>query len=109
GLQALRDRSGSDARYSALLREVRAEFPGVVVVDARRVGYPTSAFHDPIHLNRKGAGVLSADLAAIIERRGSPAGLVSMPAYRPRRADEGLEDFEQSRLSQKAIRESSIR
>ncbi len=42
--------------------------PDVVVLDARHSGYDGSVFVDPVHLDRRGAEVLTVDLAAIMLR-----------------------------------------
>jgi hypothetical protein len=60
-------------RYPALLSRVLAGRRSVVLLDARDAGYPRSAFHDLVHLNRGGAAAFSAELADFVRRNESTA------------------------------------
>lgn len=102
-LQRRRERSGADAAFEAFVRGNVADFHGVAVLDARRAGYPSSRFIDPIHLDRDGALAFSDDVAAAVGRglaagRGGPRW-ESLPAYRPRPGSPRVEDLEQSALA----------
>ena len=55
---------GSDAAYERFVRDVAARHPNAVVLDARGSAYDGNAFIDPLHLDRRGAGVLTGDIAA---------------------------------------------
>jgi len=85
--QARRDALGLDAHHSKNLRAVAARSPNLTVLDARHAGYPASAFFDSCHLNDRGAGRLSADVAAAVDRRGGGGGgggggrWVALPPY----------------------------
>ena len=76
---------GSDAIFERFARVVAARHPNAVVLDARHAGYDSSTFIDPLHLDRRGAAVLTADLAArLAEDLAAPtrsANWVAMPAF----------------------------
>ena len=74
GAQAYRESHGFDASYEAFLRRMQAEFPDLTVLDTRRLGLDRSAFVDPVHLDERGASVLSAAVADAIaaDRPGGP-------------------------------------
>jgi hypothetical protein len=66
--QARREALGLDAHHTGNLRAVQARSPNLVILDARRAGYPASAFFDSCHLNARGASRLSAEVALAIGR-----------------------------------------
>ncbi len=89
--------SGTRARYMAMAESFAARHPGVTLVDATTARYPTEAFNDPVHLNRDGAVVFSADLSDVIRSRaaregGTVAARVGLPDYRPDRDAARVED-----------------
>jgi hypothetical protein len=93
--------SGTRARYMAMAESFTARHPGVTLVDATAARYPTGAFNDPVHLNRDGAVVLTADLAEVIRSRlagdgGALAARVGLPDYR---ADKNAARIEDSRMT----------
>ena len=53
--QARRDSLGLDAPHTRNLARSRRGSPNMVILDARRSGYPASAFFDACHLNARGA------------------------------------------------------
>jgi hypothetical protein len=65
----LRAARGSDAIYSRFVRSIAERHPGVVVVDARGSAGSESTHVDHIHLDRRGASALTADLASIVMGR----------------------------------------
>ena len=68
GLQAFRDRSGSEAAYEQLVRSARARHPRTMtVLDAQRAAYPPGYFVDATHLNGRGATVLSQAVAITLK------------------------------------------
>ena len=75
--QRHRDALGLDAAHTRNLRALQARHPGLVVVDARRLGLSGEYFIDSCHLNARGARVLSARLADAIGAHldGTPARL----------------------------------
>ncbi len=78
--QSRREAVGSDAEFSKLIAELQAEFPAMVVVDARRSGYRDDHFIDPIHLNHRGAARLTADFAAVVRDPSTgPGRWVDLP------------------------------
>ncbi|MGE3822041.1 MAG: hypothetical protein AB7I30_21720 [Isosphaeraceae bacterium] len=81
GVQRLRERNGRDAAYEAFVRALAARHPHVVVVDARRAGYPARAMADLTHLNREGALVFSAALADVIAARLAETGPGASPRW----------------------------
>ncbi len=80
GLQALRDRSGAEARYEKWVRSFQARYPRfVTVLDARWVVSDPSMFVDATHLSGHGAIALShclgKALKAELARPVSPSEL----------------------------------
>jgi lysophospholipase L1-like esterase len=93
--------SGTRARYMAMAGSFTARHPGVTLVDATTARYPVEAFNDPVHLNRDGAVVFTADLADVIRSRlatggGTATALVGLPDYR---ADKNADRVEDSRAT----------
>jgi hypothetical protein len=75
--QALRDAHGHTGRDTTNLRGLLDRIPGLVVLDARRAGYPASSFFDSVHLNKVGAESFSKALADAVgaEMRENPPAL----------------------------------
>jgi hypothetical protein len=98
--QAVREELGTDQQYTAFVRSVLAEFPGLVVIDVRHSGYEDRVFRDPVHLDRHGASALSTDVATILERNLDPRShgqrWVDLPKYRDEAPAVALEDLEES-------------
>ncbi len=65
-VQARRERNGLDEAYTRFLEGLRAEFPTLVILDARRLRLDASLYIDPVHLDLEGAKILSAFLAEAI-------------------------------------------
>ena len=113
-VQVKRDALGVDERYTRFVRAAIALYPNIVVVDARRAGFPTRLYTDSSHLDLEGAHAFSDDLAPVLRRHGpgpfasAPAARwVAMPAYRDRPMTIALEDERQSRVA--AARGATIR
>jgi hypothetical protein len=70
GTQSYRERYGFDAAYEAFLRRMQGEFPHLVVLDSRRLGLDRTAFIDPVHLDARGASILSVAVADAIAGEG---------------------------------------
>jgi hypothetical protein len=106
--QALRDRNGLDAEHTRLVHLFQGRFPGVVVIDGRRLGYGPSAFTDPFHLNRRGSAAFSAEVADVLRHAlaGPPAGAtwVGLPPRRMRAIATPLEDLMQSHYVQRDLK-----
>ncbi len=88
GTKGLWRDSGVEARYMGLAGSIAARHSNVTVVDATGSRYAVEAFNDPVHLNRDGAVVFSADLAAAIagwlaRDGGSAPRRIRLPDYRP--------------------------
>jgi hypothetical protein len=64
--QARRDALGHDADHTRNLRAIVARTRNVTVLDARRSGFPASAFIDSCHLNNEGAACLTAAIARAV-------------------------------------------
>jgi hypothetical protein len=98
---ALRSLRGSDLAYDRLARRMIARHPNVVVLDARRSGYDDSVHFDHVHLDRRGAAVLSLDVAAVLVDRPGRAdggsGWVEMPAFAGRVVDDSPAALARSR------------
>lgn len=85
----------------AMAESIAARHPGITLVDATGARYPVAAFNDPVHLNRDGAVVFSADLAEIMRSQlaregGSRLSRVDLPDYR---ADPNAGRVEDSRVT----------
>ena len=76
---------GSDVAYDRFARAALQRHPDVVVLDARRSGYDASVYIDAIHLDKRGAKVVTNDLATLLAdrlRRPSLASRwVELPAF----------------------------
>jgi hypothetical protein len=107
-VQARRDRCGADTAYEAFVRSVLAEHPTLTVIDGRRSGYDHTVHYDPIHLDRRGAAALTADVSHVVDRhirsRSGGPRWEALPAYHDRPIDDRLEDVEQSKVALKAER-----
>jgi hypothetical protein len=68
-VRKLRAARGSEEAFTRYVQAVIARHPDVTVVDARRSGYERSVYVDTIHLDQKGARVLSTDLADVLVDR----------------------------------------
>ncbi|HWE37494.1 MAG TPA: hypothetical protein VG406_13070 [Isosphaeraceae bacterium] len=97
--QADGERTGVDARFARFVESMRADCPALVVLDGRRSGYGAEVHVDPVHLDRRGAAALSADVATVIGRGGVPAAWITLPSYRERPTRGPLEDLEESRVA----------
>jgi hypothetical protein len=96
-VQTLREAKGRDADYTAFLRSIQLEHPGVVVLDARHSGYGPSEHIDAMHLDVRGAASISRDLGTILRRDPSTlARWEVMPPFRDISAEVALEDVNQS-------------
>ena len=76
---------GTDAAYARFARDAQRRHPSLVVLDARGSGYDGAAHVDPIHLNERGARVLSGDIARVLVDHGAGRSpddrWVDLPAY----------------------------
>jgi hypothetical protein len=94
---------GVDSPYTTFVRSLQAEFPGLTVVDGRHSDYGPELFIDAVHLNRRGASVLSADLGDVLARHVGrpPSGVrwIELPTFRelPERAP--IEDLNGSLIA----------
>jgi hypothetical protein len=105
-LQALRERSGSEAGYERLVRSTLARHPqALTVLDARRVAYPPRFFVDATHLNGRGAIALSRAVATALEAELGRLERATIPRWiairesvdHPDVIALGLEDVEHSK------------
>jgi len=90
-IQASRARQGVDAAYDRFAREAMARHPTLAVLDARGSDYDGTVHIDPIHLDDRGATVLSGDVASALLGRldGSSADRwVELPPYAGRTGSE---------------------
>ncbi len=67
-VRARRDLRGADASYSRFARAALESHPDLTVLDARGSGYD-SVHVDAIHIDRRGAAALTADLASVVADR----------------------------------------
>jgi hypothetical protein len=80
--------SGVAERYRGFVDSIATRHANVTLVDATDSHYAVEAFNDPVHLNRDGAVVFSADLgraiAGVLAGEGGPVPRrVRLPDYRP--------------------------
>ncbi len=111
-VQAGRERLGLDDGYTRFVRSIAARHPNVCVIDGRRSAYDPDRFIDATHLDRRGAFVLSVEVAAIVGRHDpewNGSRWLELPAYRTRRVDLPGEDLDESRLALKARESPRIR
>jgi hypothetical protein len=86
-LEARRALNKADKAYTRFVRLAIERHPEVVVLDARHSGYDNSVYIDALHLDDRGAKVLTGDLAALVSdrlKRPDPARdhrWVEMPAF----------------------------
>ncbi len=96
-----RRKLGIEAEYERFVRGLMACYARLVVVDGRHAGYVATVFRDTTHLHRRGAAVLSTDLATLLRPAlDRPAGAnrwLTLPPFRDRSEDLALEDVDQSR------------
>jgi hypothetical protein len=96
-------RSGIDEGKTRHVCELQADYPNLIVLDARRSGYTIDAFLDDVHLNAHGVSALSGDVASVMNRYlTEPATArvwVDLPPYQRRDMDPWLEDINQSGLA----------
>ena len=64
--QERRFQNGQEAAYSRFVASIQAEYPGLTVIDGRRLDLDTSSFFDPVHLNGRGAATLSGEVAKVL-------------------------------------------
>ncbi len=105
-VHALRALNGTDDAYTRLAREALGRHPRVTVLDARRSGYDGWVYIDPVHLDERGAKVLTGDIAPIVadslEGRGPAGRWVDLPPFAGRTGDEPARDV--ARAGQAQIR-----
>ena len=105
-VQALRTLHGTDDAYTRFARQALGRYPRVVVLDARRANYDESVYIDPIHLDGRGAKVLTGDLAPILADRlrdpGPAPRWVELPPFANRQGDEPARNI--ARAGQTPIR-----
>ena len=83
-LRAERGRTGLDAAYLAFVRSVRAEFPGLTVLDPTPLLGDAGVFSDVLHLDRRGASVLTLAVAeAVAGARSDAPGVGRWVAMKP--------------------------
>lgn len=101
--QVRRERLGLDEAFTQFIRGIQNDFPNVVVVDGRRVGYGPSLFLDLTHLNTAGAQDLSTSLAKVL------AAHFSVSADHPRWVTLGPHDAESEAAPVKSVAEGPAR
>lgn len=99
-VQARRALLRLDDAYGEFVRNEIRNLPNVVVLDGRRGAYDESVFRDAVHLDRRGALVLSRSLAVALASSGeNPERWRELPVVSVALAPELLEDMEESRLA----------
>lgn len=92
---------------------IAVESSNLIVLDARHANDTVAVFKDPIHLDRRGASILSTDLAGILARDapgafGGPRW-IELPQFLDRPLDAPLEDSIQTVLALRAVMSSGGR
>ena len=112
GVQLGIDDNLFDLNHTNFVRATRSRFPGTIVIDARRSGFPPELFVDGMHLNRTGALKLSAAVAGVLREPddgiGSP-GWIYLDSSRARPYRGPIEDVRQSALALKAAAKKARR
>ncbi len=104
-VHARRGRRGSDAAYGRFARGKLDRHRNLVILDARASGYDDTVHIDHIHLDRRGAAVLSGDVASALLDRPGPPGVpagprwVDLPPYAGRSGDGPARSLARSRPS----------
>jgi hypothetical protein len=87
-VQRERERTGAERGHERFVRALEAEFDNLFIVDGRHSDYGSTVFVDPLHLDRRGACTLSAELAEIVRQynRNPASGprWIDLPPFRPR-------------------------
>lgn len=101
-----RERRGLEASFTRAIARYQRDYPNLTVLDARRSGYEARAFNDPVHLTRRGATTLSADVADVL-RDGSPPRSsprwIQLPRYRPVPSPAPLEELPETILALRGV------
>jgi hypothetical protein len=95
--QARREQRGCEEIYLRRAAEPLAQYPNLVLVDARHAHFPDTVFSDPSHLVRSGALALSAGLAevvgSVLDRPDLVASrVIALPGFRSIALDPPPED-----------------
>ena len=100
------ERSGVSAAYRSFVADRAAKFPSLTILDGERLGWSTTLFRDPLHVNREGAIKLSLAVAAATEPRlsGERSGprwinLITIDDREVAKYQNLLEDLDQSRAA----------
>ena len=95
-LLAACERSGFDDSLTAFVGAIQSRYPHLLVIDARRSGFDSSLFHDPHHLDDRGAFALSTFLADRIvadpPRANGRGRWLDLPGFDPAPARLAVED-----------------
>ncbi len=65
-IAAIRKPFGADEAYDRFARSVLERHPGVEILDARNSGYDDSVHNDVLHLDHRGAKIMTADLSDVL-------------------------------------------
>ncbi|HEV3163692.1 MAG TPA: hypothetical protein VGZ22_06600, partial [Isosphaeraceae bacterium] len=102
-LQERREQMGLDAQYASFVSDMQAKHPNLTVIDGRRSSFERSVFIDPVHLDQRGASILSAKLAAVVRDRRPgfvrDPSWVELPSFRNLLAEQGAEDLPSSQAA----------
>jgi hypothetical protein len=97
GTQCAVDSRCDEAMYLSFVRALQAEYPHLVVIDARRAGFTSDVFLDGVHLACEGAVALSAGIGKTLRRTWEESTLASrwidLPAYAPPSSRAAVEDL----------------
>ena len=111
--EARRREIGIEAPYRDYIEGLREQYPRLVVIDGEGSGYPADVFRDVTHLHRKGAAILTSEvaevLAAALEDAERGPRVVALPPYRERPEPMPLEDLDESLRVVRAIDEGRER
>jgi len=71
---AERERRGLEDQYTRFARGFQSRHRDLTVIDGRFLGYDDDHFHDPVHLNRRGATAFTAAVATVLGDRRASSG-----------------------------------
>jgi hypothetical protein len=73
-VRATRQQNGQEAAYSALVRKIQKDYPDLIVIDGRELEFDRDLFVDAVHVNGRGARLLSTAVANVLARDATEAG-----------------------------------
>lgn len=92
---------GVDDQFGRFVHQVQSRYRDLIVLDARRAGFPATEFFDPIHLDRSGASAYTDAIASVLERVPS-SRWIALPGPSTRPPADSVEDLSESVIALRA-------